>query len=130
MLETDVPPELARIIAFVNTVDLESGVDGIAGAAALKRWLVEHDLLTETARVTTDHVVRAAVLREALREARQSGRVPAANRELRSLPFHIQFTADGGAEVAPAAAGVDGALTRLVAGVATSVAAGTWPRLK
>ena len=134
MLETQVPPELARIAAYVNTVELDTGIDSIATPAALKAWLVKEHLLAKTARVTTEDVARAADLREALRSVLRDGGdtdIPSVNRELRSLPLHVQFNTNGEPTVAPVQPnGVEGALTRLVAGVATATAAGTWSRLK
>src|SRR5436305_4988552 len=131
MLETQAPPELAGIAAFLNTLDRESGVDGVDTPAALKDWLIDQRLLAKTARVTAADVGRAAALREALRDALRGSDVAAVNSELRSWPLHIQLTLDGGPVVAPlAAAGVDGALGRLVAGIATAEATGTWDRLK
>ena len=135
MLETEAPPELARIAAFVNTNELDgdSVNDGIRTPAALKTWLVDQGLLPKSSRVTAEDVEKAVGLRESLRSVLRDGDTAGLgklNRDLRSLPLHVQFNTDGWPEVAPVASGVDGALTRLVAGIATAVAAGTWSRLK
>src|SRR4051794_16817295 len=116
MMEPQIPPELVGIAAFVNTLDRESGVDAIATPAGLKHWLVEQQLLAKSARATGADVVRAAALREALRDALRAEDVDRLNRELRSWPLVVQLSLDdGGPEVTPlAAAGVDGALGRVV----------------
>ncbi len=63
------------------------------------------------------------------------GSVPAqASRTLddaaRRARLRLHFDDDGGASLVPEAAGVDGALGRLVAIVHDSIAQGTWSRLK
>ena len=139
MSQTQVPPELARIAAFVNTIDRETGIDHIAAPDELKAWLVEHHGLAKSVRVTGEDVDQARALREGLRQVLRddrdrdgdAGEIGELNRLLRSLRLHVQFNPDGKPMVAPVEAdGVDGAFGAMVAGIAIAVGAGTWSRLK
>ena len=134
----DTPTELAKLQAFVNTLDLETNVDSVADRVALKRWLVEQGLLARSAKVDNADVTKARGLREAIRTvlmANDGHRVPAKavatlNRRLESLPLHVHFNTEAQPEVAPLASGVDRALAGLVAGIPSAVASGAWARFK
>jgi predicted RNA-binding Zn ribbon-like protein len=127
------------ILDFVNTLhkDPHGDEEELASPAALAAWLCGRGLLQGT-RATAGELARARELREALRRlllanngiefdagaawavldgAAQRGRV------------ELRF-ADGAPALVPAAAGVSGALGRIVAGVHAAVADGSWVRLK
>jgi hypothetical protein len=89
------PGSLRLLQRFLNTVDLEPGVEGLGDAAALAAWLREVDLPAgrppEAAAVTQGDVTQARLLREALRDlldarthpgADAGGWQPAAGRQL------------------------------------------------
>lgn len=132
------PGELELVRSFVNTLDVEDGLDEVAGSAALGEWLVARGLLAAGERVTRAAHGHALAVREALRALllANNGAEPdpaacatldeAARRALLSL----RFLPDGSARQEPGARGVDGAIGRLLAIVAASMAEGTWPRLK
>src|SRR4051794_41251962 len=62
------PGELERLRAFVNTWDVETGVDELGTPGALHDWLAAQDLLgAGEARVARPALTRAVELREALR---------------------------------------------------------------
>jgi hypothetical protein len=63
----EAPGELALVRGFVNSVDLESGVDDLAGPPELAAWLAERDLLEAGATADDAGLARAVALREALR---------------------------------------------------------------
>ncbi len=61
------PGELELVRSFVNTLDVEDGVDEVAGSAALGEWLAARGLLAAGERVTRAAHGRALAVREALR---------------------------------------------------------------
>lgn len=132
------PGELELVRAFVNTLDVEAGEDGLATPTALAEWLGGHGLLETEAGARAADLERALAVREALRSllvANNGGRAdPDAAAVLdataRTALLGLRFRPDGAAELEPEAGGVPGALGRLLAVVTASMAAGTWSRLK
>ncbi|NVI91620.1 CGNR zinc finger domain-containing protein [Actinomadura sp. BRA 177] len=126
------------LVDFVNTLDVESGTDGIAAPAGLSAWLAERGLVPAAAAAGDADVRVAVALREGLREAmsahhgpQEAGFPDDLEDALAALPLRITLAGPRPA-LAPldppgtAAAG----LARLAAAIMDSVAAGTWPRLK
>ena len=124
---------------FVNTCDLEEGLERLESPAATRRWLVERNVLAQNARVTGGDVRRLIDVREALRElllvnngirvdTRRAAGVldDAACR----AGLAVRFMHGGGARVQPSARGVDGAIGWILASAAGAMAEGTWTRLK
>jgi len=133
------PGELELVRAFVNSVDFEDGTEELASPDALAAWLAERDLLEPGERVTKADVERARGLREALRELLLAhhgdydpdpAAAPTVDATAARARLRVAFDADGVARPVPAAAGVDGALGRLLAVVAEAQADGTWTRMK
>ena len=131
--------ETALVRDFVNTLhkDLYGDEEGLTTPAALAAWLAEHRLADGTTATRTD-LEHAIELREALRalllanngveadvEAAQRVLVATARRGRVELRF-----ADGAPALVPGAAGVSGALGRIVAAVHGAVTDGSWRRLK
>jgi predicted RNA-binding Zn ribbon-like protein len=113
------PGDLELVRLLVNTLEVESGDDALSSPAALQAWLQEHGLGRGAEAAPADlHTARR--LREAIRSLRAAARARLA----------LRFEPDGSARLEPVAAGVDGALGRLVAIVAGAMADGTWSRLK
>lgn len=133
------PHELQLVIDFVNTADLEDGTDELATPAALGDWLVGRGLLPSPgASVTaTDHVA-ARDLRQALRAVALAhnghGEDPDALGVLEDAATRGQlsvcFRPDGSVGPEPRAAGVAGALARMLVPVAQASADGSWKRVK
>jgi predicted RNA-binding Zn ribbon-like protein len=133
-------PEPLRLVqAFVNTVDLEHGHEELAGPGDLRSLLLRIGALDADGNAPTGADLRAALdLREALRallRANNGGGPPgeavaALDRAARAAHLTVRFGRDGSAGLVPETGGVDGALGRIVAVVYTSMAAGTWSRLK
>ncbi len=130
------PGELELVRLFVNTVDLADGDDELSSPAALTRWLEEHRLGGGPAGPADLHAARR--LREAVRglllenngmSVRTESAV-ALGRAAERVRLAVRFDASGSVRFEPRAAGVDGALGRLVAIVATAMADGSWSRLK
>lgn len=130
------PGPLSLVQSFVNSVNVEFGPDHFATAESLGRWLDRYGLGRPPA-VTETERRRAVELREAIRELlRENNGGPvdpraraAITRIARDCPLVVEF-GDEPAALAPAAAGVDGALGAVLAVVVTTTADGSWSRLK
>jgi len=121
----------------VNTVDLESGAEELADPPALVRWLDGHDLIEAGATATAADLRRAVAVREALRALMRANNggdpAPEAADTLRAAAERAQIALDfrpDGSHLEPRAAGVDGALGRMLAQVHTAQHEGTWARMK
>jgi predicted RNA-binding Zn ribbon-like protein len=135
------PGELALVQRFVNTLDSEDGlrqVETLNRPADLERFLHDAGLLERGARIGERELRRAIEVRQALRALLLAntggpldpGAVETLNRAAARAHSSVRFGADGSAALEPAARGLDGAIARLLAAVARSMAEGTWERLK
>jgi predicted RNA-binding Zn ribbon-like protein len=148
------PGELETLRAFVNTLDIEEATDDFATPEGLSRWLAGHGLAA-AARVSAADLANAVALREALRgvlreHAGHPGQPhppgdargkPGAGRGAESpvaaietiaaaLPVRLAVDDEGAVTAVAAAAGVQGALARLLLIAAAAAGQGTWSRLK
>ncbi|MEU6035466.1 MULTISPECIES: CGNR zinc finger domain-containing protein [Actinomadura] len=121
---------------FVNTLDVERGVDRFTTPGELARWLEGRGLVAGPARATRQDVAVAVTLREGLRAAMLAHHSPAAGPPpaelegaLERLPLRVSLT-DGRPVLVPVGSGVAAGLARIAAAVVASTADGTWPRLK
>jgi predicted RNA-binding Zn ribbon-like protein len=135
----EAPGELEHIRSFVNTLDVEDGVDELADGRALAAWLSERGLAPAGVRARAADVRSAVELREALRAVllAHNGRQPAPPAACAVLDdavcrgrVRLRFGADGSAALEPQAGGVAGALGHLLVIVQSSIADGSWARLK
>jgi predicted RNA-binding Zn ribbon-like protein len=123
---------------FVNTNDVEGGVDELATPALLRAWLSERGI-----RVDHDDPaahVRALAVREGIRalglanngEPFDLARVDAMNDAARSAAVTVNLAPDGTGEwrLDPAAGGADGFIGRVLGEVALAMADGSWSRVK
>ena len=133
----EAPGQLELVRQFVNTVDIEEGDEALTDSPALAAWLREHELLEAGAEVGEDDLRHAIAVREALRAQlrannggeRDPDAVATLHETARRAGVGLRFTADG-SRMEPSAAGVDGALGRLLAVVHAAEHEGTWTRLK
>jgi predicted RNA-binding Zn ribbon-like protein len=135
---TPAPDALRPIQAFVNTLDIENGIEELDSPAALSAAL-ERAGLSEPGLRPTDADVRAALdVREALRalllanngvEIEAEAIVPL-ERAARAGQLAARVSPGGDLALVAEAPGVDGALGRLVALVLTAGADGSLARLK
>jgi predicted RNA-binding Zn ribbon-like protein len=131
------PGELERVRDFVNTLDVETGVDALSSPDALRTWLEGRGLGPARGATRAD-LVAARRLREAIRALLLennglSVRKEAAltlNRTAARAHVGLRFDSGGEVRIEPAARGVDAALGRLLAIAASAMADGTWTRLK
>jgi predicted RNA-binding Zn ribbon-like protein len=136
----EAPGSLETVRLFVNTVDLEApDKDELASPEALSAWLAARSLLDGAAPASAADLRRAVELREGLRELLLAHHgdhevdpeaVAAVDAAARRARLELRFAPAGAAHVEAAAAGVDGALGRLLGIVADAQADGTWDRLK
>ena len=135
----EAPGELEHVRAFVNTFDLDRASEQLASVADLADWLIGHGLAPAGMRATRADLRRARELREAIRSvllAHTAG-MPAPAEALRTFDqiaararVTLRFDERGGAQLEPVAAGVDGALGRLLRIIQEAIADGTWLRMK
>jgi predicted RNA-binding Zn ribbon-like protein len=132
------PQELELVHAFTNTLDIESGAEELEGPDRLREWLVERALLQPGDRVTERDHRNAIDLRTSLRVvlAAHDGaeldpeELAAVNEAVARYPLTIAFGPEADPRIAPADAGVGGALGEIMAGVVIAISNGTWARLK
>jgi predicted RNA-binding Zn ribbon-like protein len=137
------PGALRRLQQFINTYNIEREHIGLrteefASPADLRRWLVRHALLRRGTRVRAVEVRRAREVREALRRLLlahngwpvDSTAVGVLDRLAQDARLVVRLRHDGQVRLESHAAGIIGALGRLVAWAFMAQIEGTWPRLK
>jgi predicted RNA-binding Zn ribbon-like protein len=131
------PGRLEVLREFVNTRDLEDGIEELSDPGATQAWLRRHGLPQAPAASPAD-VERLRDLREALRElllanngeshdGQGLGRLRA---EAAAVGLRVRFAGNGESALVPAGEGADAVVAELLAITHESMAAGTWPRLK
>ena len=132
------PAQLEVVREFVNTLDVEDGVDGLATPAAALTWLAAHGLTGEQPSIDERDHERLLEVREALRAlllANNSGEPPPAdalgvlNEQSAEAAVVLHFDASG-ADLVTHCGGVDHAIAELLATVYAAMADRTWARLK
>ena len=136
--EKTAPAPLELVQRFVNSVDLESGEDELAGPDELRDWLAERELIGGDEPVTAADLERAIDVREGLRALLMANnglplddeRVARLDRAAARAGVRVVFQPGSEPRLAPDAGGVDGAIGQLLAIVAGAVEQGRWQRLK
>lgn len=140
-MSQEAPGQLEVVRSFVNSLDVEDRREELGTPDALVAWLAERELVDADAGAgaSAADLRRAVELREALREVLlghhgdhevDPAAVETIEAAARRARLEVTFVPDFSARVAPAKGGVDGALGRLLAIVASAQADGTWARLK
>jgi predicted RNA-binding Zn ribbon-like protein len=130
------PEPLRAVQAFVNTLDRENGIEGLAEPEALRRLLADFELAD--AHVSADELARAVELRDALRGVfleragvARLGPIAAARLAAAMDAARPGLAAeDGTLRMRPRAGGVDGALGELLMRVHDASLDGSLRRLK
>src|SRR5688572_26881104 len=128
------PQPLYLVQRFVNSVDLESGEDELSSPEALGAWLAERDLMQPGEPVSDGDLRRALAVREGLRAVLLANnglpldeeRVERLDRAVSGAGVRVRFRPGRAPELVPDAAGVDGAIGRLMAIVAAAVEHERW----
>jgi predicted RNA-binding Zn ribbon-like protein len=131
------PGELELVRQFLNTIDIEDGVEEIGTPEDLRAWLAVHGL-GNGYELNERDVRRATTMREGLRaltlanngEALRADAVPTLNSIAGQARLLVHFNERGESVLEPAGDGAEAALGELLAIVFRSMAAGTWSRLK
>jgi len=126
------PGRLELVRAFVNTRDLEDGIEELDTPKAARAWLTRHGL---PAAADAERLRR---LRESLRELllanngqpHDGGALDAVRAEAAAVALQVRFDEGGGSALVPAGNGADAVVAELLAIVHESMADGTWARLK
>jgi predicted RNA-binding Zn ribbon-like protein len=132
------PGELELVREFVNSLDLETGVDELSGARPLAEWLAERDLIPARTRLSGADLRRAVELREALRGLLLANNgvpprpadVEILDRATASAELAVRLRGQGETVLEPRGSGLDAAIGRLAAIVFEATVNGTWERLK
>lgn len=132
------PEPLNLVQDYVNTVDLEGGRDDFGSPDGLRDWLAERGLMRPAEQVGEGDLRRAVDVREGLRAVLlansghelDAGAVERLNLAASRAGLRVIAGRDGELALEPDAAGVDGAIGRLLAVVARASADGSWERLK
>jgi len=136
---TPPPHALDLVIDFVNTLDIDAGLDGLASPSGLSEWLVQRELLADPTPLPSEANRADAVgLREALRrlllEHNGAAHDQAAAAELERVArrggLGVHFTPEAAVSLRPAREDLDGALACLLVPVAHAVSDGSWLRVK
>jgi predicted RNA-binding Zn ribbon-like protein len=130
------PAPLDLVQRFVNSAELDEEQEELASAEGLQRWLADAGLMEPDEPVTEGDLRRAIDVREGLRAllfcnnggALDRAAVGRLRRAASRAGLRLGFV-EGVPTLEPDATGVDGALARLLAIVATTEEA-TWRRLK
>ena len=131
------PGELELVRRFLNTRDVEEGIDEIADPESLREWLAANELSAGPQLGAAD-VERAAAMRESLRalafanngEPLEPRAVPTLNSLAAGARLQVRFDDRGRTVLEPAGEGAEAALAEVLAIVFRSMAEGSWARLK
>ncbi|MGI8550306.1 MAG: CGNR zinc finger domain-containing protein [Dehalococcoidia bacterium] len=132
------PGDLKRVQGFVNSVDLEDGLDLLGNPEQLRTWLARHRLLDRDTPVSEADVRLVREVREALRQLLLANNEAQPDRDaIRTLNrigsqalLTVRFGDDGRTMLVPDQAGAPGAIGRVLADVYTAMTEGSWSRLK
>ena len=132
--KSEAPGRLELVRRFVNTRDIEDGIEKLDSPAGLERWLADVGLGTVSA--GQGDVLRFTEAREGLRALmlannglpRDEQLIGRLNEVAAAIPLRLSFAAGGAVE--PAGEGADGALGTILAAVHAAMQDGTWERMK
>jgi predicted RNA-binding Zn ribbon-like protein len=136
--EKTAPRPLYLVQRFVNSIDLENGEEELTSPEALRDWLAERGLMGAAEPASKGDLKRALDVREGLRALLlannglplDAGKVERLDKAAERAGVRMRFRAGAEPSLEPEAAGVDGAIARLMAIVAGAVEGGGWGRLK
>src|SRR3954451_5098409 len=143
-----VPAAALLLIDLVNSAEPQEGTDTWDSPDGLRTWLLRHDLLAPADRVTAADLHRLLDLREGLRavlaahapapvdadpgepaDSVDPAAVARLNAALGEVPLRVRFGDDGAYRLASrAAAGVNGAVGRVLDAVRSASEDGSWTR--
>jgi predicted RNA-binding Zn ribbon-like protein len=131
------PGELELVRQFVNTNDIDEGIENFASPAQLGEWLADHGLEIP-GKLTARDVERAIALREALRalllanagEPLEPEAIEQLNESAGRIRLLVHFDPEGSSTLDSEKGGIECALGEILAIVHRSMSEGSWSRLK
>ena len=135
----EAPGDLAVVRAFVNTRDIDAGLEELTTPEAVVAWLADHGLLHKRVVARPGDARRAALFREALRDLLLSNNDdrPVPRDAARTLDdvaararLRLRMDAGGSARLEAEGTTVDAALGRLLVIVYRAMENDSWLRLK
>lgn len=135
---TNLDTKLGLVRDYVNTLDIETGIDRISSPDELATWFSEQGLTDDLVEPTDEEHAEALAVREAVRELLLANNgveteASTASQTLedagRRAGLSLRF-ADGRPFVAPEGDGAQAAIGRIVATVAELAPTDEWKRLK
>jgi hypothetical protein len=130
-VKSGVPESLRLVESLLNSVDADSGQDGLEALPRFRRWLDDHGRGPAADAATEADLTLARDLRDALRDdVAGGGDRCRLDRLAGGVGLVARFTPDGTVELAPADAGVRGVLGEVLAAVVRAEHDGTRQRLK
>jgi predicted RNA-binding Zn ribbon-like protein len=139
MHTNEAPSELELVRRFVNTRDIEEGIDELDSTEALLGWFAGIGLLNEHGATADEKdLERALAMREGIRslllanngEKVDATRINELNHAIGRVCLTVRFDEDGSPTLKPESSGVSGALGRILAAVVRATDEGVWSRLK
>lgn len=135
MASNQAPGQLETLRGFVNTVDLEQGLDPLTAPDALADWCAQTGLCEVT---DSAELGRLRAFREALRavleahsgEGDEAASWQALQPFAASARYGLSITERGRPALLPEGSGADAAISELFAIMYDAIGAGTWRRLK
>lgn len=132
------PDGLALVQAFINTNDIEAGRDELSGLDQMLNWFIQQGIAGGDLRATEEDLQLTVSLREHLRalalanngETLHADTINALNAISSQASVWISFDAAGHSSLQPQSYGTWPPIATLLAEVHTSMASGTWSRLK
>ena len=129
---------LGLVQAYVNSVDLEDGLEEFSDHTSLTTWLVARGLMASGEKAEAADLRHAIAVREAVRGVigANSGAsvypvdIATLNEAAGASRLRIRFGSDGNPRLEPEVGGVVGAIGRIVGSVFTAMAEPDWKRLK
>jgi predicted RNA-binding Zn ribbon-like protein len=123
---------------FINSIDIEAGTEELSSPGALSTWLYEHGLTPRRVRLNANDLSRAREFREALRAmalahngfALDEKTIRAFDRQLADIALVARLDDQETLRIEGSAAGLYGALGRMVGVVYAEMQTGRWDRLK
>lgn len=135
---TDLHSQLDLVRDYVNTFDLETGIDTVSSPDELAMWFSEQGLVDDLVEPTAQEHTDALAVREAIRDILLANNGVEADTESasqtleaagRAADLGVRFE-NGRPLLAPAGEGARAAIGRIVAAVAELAPTDEWKRLK
>ncbi len=132
------PGQLGLVQSFLNTLDLEAGRDDLADVGAAQAWLAGHRLISPGTEYDDADRRRLVDVRRALQglvaadggAGLQRRAVTTLNEAARRVRLGVRLHPEEGYRLMAEGVGIDRPIGELLISVTSSMAAGTWNRLK